>query len=234
MLNLLSFAMTIGNYVLLSLGLYTIAKRRGINKPWLAWVPVANLWLLGCISDQYRHVAHGQVKNKRKSMLILMIVMLVLTVIVSCLAISMVLDVLPYLPDELLDWREWQRMSTMDDTELQNYLMDTLESVGEPPELMASSILVKAMITVVLSLGIVGVAIALTIQEYMAYYDVFASTDPKNATMYLVLGIIANMMGLSILMAVFVFISREKDIGMPPRGGQIIDAASAWIPPQQM
>lgn len=72
------------------------------------------------------------------------------------------------------------------------------------------------------------------ILEYMAYYDVFASTDPKNATLFLMLGLVADLMGLSILMAVFVFISRKKDLGMPPRGGQIINASGAWIPPQQM
>lgn len=134
MFNLLSFAMTVGNYVLMALGLYTIAKRRGINKPWLAWVPVGNFWLLGCISDQYRHVARGQVKNKRKSMLILMIVMLVLMVIVSCVAVSLLLDVLPYLPEELLDWNEWLRMSTMSETDMQTYLVDMLEGVGELPQ----------------------------------------------------------------------------------------------------
>ena len=56
-------------YIFQSLGLYTIAKRRGIENPWLAWIPVANYWILGCISDQYRYVVKGQVKNKRMIML---------------------------------------------------------------------------------------------------------------------------------------------------------------------
>ena len=38
-------------YVIKSLGLYTIAKRRGIHHPGLAWVPIANTWILGSISD---------------------------------------------------------------------------------------------------------------------------------------------------------------------------------------
>ena len=56
-------------YVLQAAGLYAIAKRRGIDNPWLAWIPVANYWILGCISDQYQYVVKGQVKNKRKIML---------------------------------------------------------------------------------------------------------------------------------------------------------------------
>lgn len=58
-------------YVLQSLGLYTIAKRRGIRNPWLAWIPVGNSWMIGCISDQYQYVVKGKVRNKRKVLLVL-------------------------------------------------------------------------------------------------------------------------------------------------------------------
>ena len=37
----------IATYVLSALGLYTIAKRRGLNHPWLAWIPVASAWTVG-------------------------------------------------------------------------------------------------------------------------------------------------------------------------------------------
>lgn len=67
-------------YVFQSVSMYSIANRRGIKNPWLSWVPLGNLWMLGCISDQYRYVAKGQVKNKRKSLLILGIVMSVVAV----------------------------------------------------------------------------------------------------------------------------------------------------------
>lgn len=72
-LIMMGFAVAV--YVLQALSIYTIAKRRGIQKPALAWVPVANVWTLGCISDQYRYVVKGQVKNKRKWMLGLSIAM---------------------------------------------------------------------------------------------------------------------------------------------------------------
>ena len=68
-------------YVFQSVSMYSIANRRGIKNPWLSWVPLGNLWMLGCISDQYRYVAKGQVKNKRKSLLILGIVMSLLAVV---------------------------------------------------------------------------------------------------------------------------------------------------------
>ena len=73
---------SIAAYVFQSVSMYSIANRRGIKNPWLSWVPLGNLWMLGCISDQYRYVAKGQVKNKRKSLLILGIVMSLLAIVV--------------------------------------------------------------------------------------------------------------------------------------------------------
>lgn len=58
------------SYIFQSIGMSTIAKRRGIHKPWLAWVPVANMWLLGCISDQFRYVAYGESTNRRRKLLV--------------------------------------------------------------------------------------------------------------------------------------------------------------------
>jgi len=66
-----AFAIGIASYVLSSLGLYTIADRRGIRNAWLAWVPIGNTWLLGSISDQYQYVTKGKVTNRRKILLAL-------------------------------------------------------------------------------------------------------------------------------------------------------------------
>ena len=37
-----------------SYGMYCIAKVNGVNHPWIAWIPLANLWILGSIADTYR------------------------------------------------------------------------------------------------------------------------------------------------------------------------------------
>lgn len=36
-------------YVLKSLGLYNLAIKRGLENPWLAWIPIADLYLLGLL-----------------------------------------------------------------------------------------------------------------------------------------------------------------------------------------
>lgn len=74
--------LSVAAYVFCGLSLYTIAQRRQIKKPWLAWIPVVNVWILGSISDQYRYVVNGEIKSKRKVLLTLSI----LNAILSCVA----------------------------------------------------------------------------------------------------------------------------------------------------
>ena len=47
-----------------SFGMYRIAKRRNLPCPWLAWIPLINLWTLGSIADQ-----HTFFKQKKRGVL---------------------------------------------------------------------------------------------------------------------------------------------------------------------
>lgn len=42
----IAFILVIVMYVLSSLGLYKLAQNAGIENPWLAWIPVANMYIL--------------------------------------------------------------------------------------------------------------------------------------------------------------------------------------------
>ena len=53
-------------WILSSLSLQAIARRRGIRKAWLAWVPIGTDWILGSISDQYQHLIQGKITARRK------------------------------------------------------------------------------------------------------------------------------------------------------------------------
>ena len=70
-------------YIFQSIGLYTIAKNRGIQNPWLAWLPIGNYWIAGSIADQYQYVVNGEVKNRRKILLILSIAGMAVSSLVS-------------------------------------------------------------------------------------------------------------------------------------------------------
>ena len=67
--SLLAMVWGIAMYVLTAVGFHTVAKRRGIPNPWLAWIPIADAWLLGSISDQFQYVTRGKVTNRRKILL---------------------------------------------------------------------------------------------------------------------------------------------------------------------
>ena len=150
----------IGLYVLTAMGLYTIAKRRAINKAWLAWIPVVNCWLVGCISDQYRYVVKGEVKSRRKSLLILTIVQVALGIAVLVAGIVTGISA----ANSALFGAPWGR------------IMDTL--------------LVPLIVTLGLALPMIGVAIAKAIIYYMAMYDLYTSCAPENNVAFLVLSII--------------------------------------------
>lgn len=83
-----SLLLSIGAYVLSALAIYTISRRRGLKKPWLAWIPVVSCWLVGSLSDQYRYLVRGENKSRRKWLLGLSIVMCVLSVVITLLAIA--------------------------------------------------------------------------------------------------------------------------------------------------
>ena len=79
-------------YVFESLGVYTIAKRRQIRRPWLSWIPIANLWILGSISDQYQYVVKGRVRNRRKVLLATGIITTLLSVAVFVAGIVVMVE----------------------------------------------------------------------------------------------------------------------------------------------
>ena len=58
-------------WILGSIGLHKVAKRRGIRHAWLAWLPIGCHWILGSVSDQYQHLVLGKVTSRRKILLIL-------------------------------------------------------------------------------------------------------------------------------------------------------------------
>lgn len=71
-------------YVMSSIGLYTIAKNRGYDKAFLAWIPIANLYLIGAIADNINACYNKTTKNR-----IVLIVFYIITNIFSTIASMM-------------------------------------------------------------------------------------------------------------------------------------------------
>ena len=79
-------------WILSSIGLHKVAKRRGIRHAWLAWLPIGSEWILGSVSDQYQHLIQGKVTSRRKILLILSLASVV--VCIGYVVFSIVADLL--------------------------------------------------------------------------------------------------------------------------------------------
>lgn len=150
-------------YVLRAAGVYTIAKRRGINNPWMSWIPVVDLWVLGCISDQFQYVVKGKEKNKRKWMLglniALVVVYIVFFVILGVTISSIIITA----------------------------------AGGMGADAVLEAILGPVATMMICIIPMVVLAIALTVIRYVAMYDLYTSCNPQNNVLFLVLSIFFNV-----------------------------------------
>ena len=58
-------------WIIRSLSLHSIAKRRGIRNAWMAWIPIGSEWVLGSVADQYQHLVNGKITSRRKILMLL-------------------------------------------------------------------------------------------------------------------------------------------------------------------
>ena len=152
-------AFGIAAYVLRAAGFYSIAKRRGINHPWMSWVPVLDLWVLGCISDQYQYVVKGKNKNKRKWLLGLNIALAVVYVVFFVIFGVMIV----------------------------NAIATTAGGAGE--DALVEAILGSAVAMLICLIPMMVIAIAVMVVRYIAMYDLYTSCSPQNNVLFLVLSI---------------------------------------------
>lgn len=148
------------SYVFRSLGVYTIAKRRGIKRPWMAWVPVVDQYLLGCVSDQYQYVVKGKNKNKRIVLLWLNIGMMLLSLAVMGSAVSMLVKAVQ------------AAMGGVSEDQLFQVMMAPMAGMLG----MSLPMMILSIVTMVF--------------RYMAMYDLYTSCSPANNVMFLVLSIV--------------------------------------------
>ena len=167
LIGLIILGLGVLGYVFRALSLYTIAKRRGIINPWLAWIPIGEAWILGSISDQYQQQVKGRVRNRESVLLALNIAMLVMSLPIF------VADGLPLAA-----------------------IVSATGSVG--------MILAICLLLVYFALSIVTLVFT-----YIAMHDLYASCDPVNAVLFLVLGIF-----IDVIQPFFLFACRKKDLGM--------------------
>lgn len=158
---LILMAFAILTYVFQSIGLYTIAKRRGIKNPWLAWIPYGSTWIQGSISDQYNYVVKGQVKNRR----VIMLVLSIASAVVSFISSNVSGGLLGLIFEIGMDYEP--------------AFEEILAAAGGT----LGVILLLGLISFVI--GIVSLVFS-----FMSLYDLYASCNPGSSTLFLVLSIV--------------------------------------------
>jgi hypothetical protein len=166
-------------YVIEGKALQMIAKRRGFSAPWMAWIPFANAWLFGSISDQYQQKVNGRICKRGKTLLAMKIAIQAYSNVASILAgvatgIVMIL-----------------RMPTGGSVE--DLLLILLVAVG-------IELLPMLVITTVYDVVV-----------YIVCYDLYVSSKPKQAILFLILSILTPATPF------LIYACRKSDGGLPPK-----------------
>lgn len=152
----------VGKYVLRALGTYAIAKRRGLRRAWLSWMPIGQDWMLGCVADQYQYVAKGSIKNRRK----VMVVCSVATFVLGMFILGLYASILVQLAMNVA-------------------MLDTLTSQQLAQMFVGEFAVIASLV------GIFDVvSIVLAVFQYIAVYNLYVSCDPHRGVLYLVLSIL--------------------------------------------
>lgn len=181
-------------YVIKSLGLYTIAKRRGIACPWLAWLPVGCEWITASIADQYRKVTSGKATIRRFVVLVLAVISIGIGVVTTTTVGEKSDDL-----DALVEYTEEMGEYINEENAL-DIVTSVFEDLGD---IMSDVFLLSSVAALV--------GFASSVYWFVCAGDVYASCCPKNGTMMLVLSIF-----VPVLEPFFFFCNKEKDAGMIP------------------
>lgn len=73
--------LSIGSHIIGGIGFYTLAKRREIPAPWLAWIPVANTFIMGALADDYNLKVRNVKTKFRYILTILMAAVLMFAIV---------------------------------------------------------------------------------------------------------------------------------------------------------
>ncbi len=157
------FAWTLTNYILRSIGLFTVAKRRGLANYGLAWVPVGYLWTVGGIADDYDST-HGVSRKWRHALL-----WLALACGVLCMALNFVLLISVFsagfaaAQSQMAGWNSLRMPEQLLPAILAFYL-------GSLPLYMLSA--------------------AKNVCTWICYYKLFESCNPKKSVLLLLLSLL--------------------------------------------
>lgn len=161
------FGLSIASYVMQALSLYTLADRRQIKNPWMAWIPYANYWLLGCLADDYD--AGRGIKRKWRVVLLVLSLAVIAGVVILYVSIFAMVFTMAYQYDA--------------------YYYDYYYYEYEPDvmELGIMLLIYAALVPIMIASS------ALQICNAICIYKIYESTVPERALKYMLLSILVPL-----------------------------------------
>lgn len=146
-------------YILEAIGIYNMGKSFKFSNPWIAFIPVANIYAFGKVAEKYIKSDGTRSVKFSKILLILLIVLIVVSIALIVLAVSAIVIA----------------------ASISEYGYDVTQNVPLPANLII--FLVFGMLL------LIGVTVAYRIVRYVALWRLFSIFDCENATLYLILSI---------------------------------------------
>lgn len=176
-------------YILGGIAYMKAAKLEGLKYPWLSWIPIANYYLIGAISDKIDE-QNGKKSSKRTIMLILSIVSAVFSVIfVSLLMFGLskfIIDLFSTVNFDSVDYQE---------------LISTV----------LSFILPYIWLIVLGSLLLSIISIILYVLIYLSNYNMFKKYDPTNAGIFIGVSISCHiLLSAQFALPIFLLVALNK------------------------
>ncbi len=163
-IELCAVGISIASYVMSSLAIHTIGKRRQIRYPWLAWIPVANSWAIGNIAREYDE--RKGIKRKWN------VVLLSMNIAVMALAFLMIVALIVYSVSIAI-------------TVAYNQAITEADVI---PGAIAFMIVLYTFI-----IAMIAVATAWTICASICYFKLFESTVPEKALKYFIISLLVPL-----------------------------------------
>lgn len=174
-IGLVSGVIGIALYVMMSWGMYSISKRRGISKPWLSWIPLGNSWMVGAISDHYQLVVKGKQKSKRKILLGLSLgVLAAAAAVIAGYVVMMVVAT-------------------------GQLFVPASDAAASGNSAMVILLLILLVMILFLLLE-VAIAVVYSVFTYIALFDLFRSCNPDTGVLFLILSIVLGINGFFVFL----------------------------------
>ncbi len=163
-LFLLGYA--IFSYVLTSRALHTLARRRGIANPWLAWIPYGNYWIMGALAKDYDK--KNGINRKWDNILLTLSLIASITFIVVYIVLLIFMFV----------------------------NIATLDAAGDNVTAeMATEFIVPFVIIYIVLILVMMLMMALQALVYICTYKIFESTVPEKSLKYFLLYMLVPFAG---------------------------------------